>query len=193
MTNNAANDTTEPTTIPAASGFEAPLWRVWRGMSAMRVVSLANAGKRGKACDEFALYDASEQTLDAIAPSVLWAAREGASVGAMRVLFEDAAELGAKFSASSSRGVDVPKRPEIKVEGEMVRGYLSETTFGLTFSFWLGKPGGLKHDYSVHAHKRQDAAKAYTWASDPANRARLVTMSRSDFYREMSAIGVRIS
>lgn len=37
---NAANDTTEPTTIPAASGFDAPLWRVWRGMSAMRVVSL---------------------------------------------------------------------------------------------------------------------------------------------------------
>lgn len=191
---NAANDTTEPTTIPAASGFDAPLWRVWRGMSAMRVVSLVNAGKRGSACDEFAIYDASEETLDAIAPSVLWAVCEGASVATMRALFEDAAQLGAKFSASTARGIDVPKCPDIKVEGEMVRGYLSETTFGLTFSFWIGgKPGGLKHDESVYAHKHQDAAKAYAWASDQANRARLVTMSRSDFYREMSAIGVRIS
>jgi hypothetical protein len=111
----------------------------------------------------------------------------------MRALFEDAAELGAKFSASTARGVDVPKRPEIKVEGDMMHGYFSETAFGLTFSFWLDGPGSMKHDYSVHAHKRQDAARAYAWASDPANRARLVTMSRSDFYREMSTIGVRVS
>lgn len=37
------------------------------------------------------------------------------------------------------------------------------------------------------------AAKAYAWASDAANMARLPAMTRAAFLSEMDAIGVRVS
>lgn len=189
----AANDTTAPT-FTAGATVETASWRVGRGMSSLNVMSLVNAGKRGKSCEVFAVYDATTETLEAILPSVLWAAEEGVSVPAMRALCEDVTLLGAKFSASEQRGVDVAKRPELRVTAEMVRGFFGETEFNLSFSFWIGgKVGGLKHDYSVCSVKRQDAAKAYAWASDAANMDRLPTMTRAAFLSEMSAIGVRVS
>ena len=189
----AANDTTEPT-LSSASEIETASWRVGRGMSSLNVTSLVNAGKRGKTCEVFAVYDATTEQLDAIAPSVLWAAKEGVSPAAMRAMLADVTLLGAKFSASEKRGVDVPARPELRVTAEMVRGFFGEVEFNLSFSFWIGgKVGGLKHDYSVCSVKRADAAKTYAWASDAANMARLPTMTRAAFMSEMSAIGVRVS
>ena len=37
------------------------------------------------------------------------------------------------------------------------------------------------------------AAKAYAWASNPTNMARLPAMTRAAFLSEMDAIGVRVS
>lgn len=186
----AANDTTA---MPLTA-VETASWRVGRGMSSIRVTSLVNAGKRGKTCEVFAVYDATTETLDAITPSVLWAVQEGVSVTAMRAMLADVTLLGAKFRASEERGVDVSKRPELRVTAEMVRGFFGETEFNLSFSFWIGgKVGGLKHDYSVCSVKRQDAVKAYAWASDPTNMARLPAMTRAAFLSEMAALGVRVS
>lgn len=200
MTNNAAaNDTTETTTILRGTTLESNAWRAHRFANLIRVTSLVNAGKRGKLCEEFTAivsgYGSDDEQLDSIAPGIAWAVLSNVSVESMRALLADTALAGFKFLESSPRGVDVPKRSEIRVEADLVRARFGETELLATFTAVHSAPSGesFRQDTIVGSQNRKDAAKAYQWAQSLDNRKRLVNMTVSAFRSEMSAIGVRIS
>lgn len=221
--NPAANDTTEPTTIPRGTTFEAATWRAHRYSDSFRVTSTVNAGKRGKACEVFSVcapYQDTDAAMDEIAPAILWAAREGVSVETMRATLADLALAGWKFSETTARGVDVPRGGPIVVSADLVGVTFTETEMlghftaiiaaapletriarGLQMLETGGTPeaaaahvtrSSFRHDTQFSSRTRQDAAKAYAWAQNPANRARLVGMTLPVFRSEMSAIGVRL-
>ena len=177
----AANDTAAPT-FPLGTTVESATWRAHRYSDSIRVTSLRGAGKVGKRCPEFTVMGAVE----AVAPAVLWAVEEGASVETMRAMLADVTLAGLEFYESEKRGVDVPARPAIKVCVPGLRATFSETEASILFV-----PGNLRDDTSLATYKRADAAKAFAWAQ--ANEARLPTMTLGQFRGEMAAIGARFS
>lgn len=198
MTNNAAaNDTTEPTTILRGTTFEGASWRAHRYAGNFRVTRTVNAGKRGKTCEVFTVVlpsGGTEETMDSVAPAILWAAREGVSVDTMRAMLADLTLAGWSFSEGAARGIDTP-RGTIVVEVDLVDVKFSDTELLARFTAIHGRPNGetFRQDTIVGGYTRKDAARAYQWAQDPTNRARLTAMTLTAFRAEMSAIGVRIS
>lgn len=197
-TTTAANDTSAQTTIPRGTTFDGAEWRAHRYADSYQVTRTVNAGKRGKSCEVFTVCAPIRDTdaaMDEVAPAILWAVREGVSVDTMRATLSDLALAGWTFHATTKRGIDVPRGGAIQVDSDLVRATFGETEFLVTFTAIMGSPSGrsFRHDTIVGAQGRKDASKAYQWAQDPTNRARLVAMTLPAFRAEMSAIGVRIS
>lgn len=196
--NPAANDTTEPTTIPLGTTFDGVSWRAHRYAGSFRVTRTVNAGKRGKTCEVFSVtapIGGTEETMDSVAPSILWATREGAGVDTMRAMLADLTLAGWSFHEAACRGIDVT-RGTIVVAVDLVDVTFTETELHGRFTAIHGRPAHgdtFRQDTLVGCYYRKDAAKAYAWASDPANRARLTTMTASTFRSAMAAIGVRLS
>ena len=179
----AANDTAA---FPLGTTVESATWRAHRYSDSIRVTSLRGAGKVGKRCPEFTVMG----HVEAVAPAVLWAVEEGASVETMRAMLADVVLAGLTFCEGERRGVDVPARPAIKVRGELMHGTFTETEAHLSFT----APGSRNYasvDTLVSTYKRADAGRAYAWAQ--ANEARLPTMTLGQFRTEMAAIGARFS
>jgi hypothetical protein len=183
-----ANDTTEPTTIARGTTYESAQWRAHRYADHIVVTSLANAGKRGKRCGVFTLRGA----LDAVAPEVVRVMRDG---GDMDRMFTVVTADGVEHTFTTARGVDVCAEPAIHVRTDLVDGTFSPREALVRFTAIHGKPGGgsFRQDTIMGTNGAKDARKAYAWAKDEGNRARLLTMTRTEFYSEMQAIGARFS
>lgn len=190
MSTLPANDTT-PATLTIGATHNVGAWRVQRWTGRIEAIALENAGRRGKTCLVLSLSTpfTDETALDAAAPVILAAVMDGVHVETMRAIIMSEGVAGLTFRASELRGVDVPRYPAIKVVEPLVRGTFTEVEALCSFSFWLGKPGGLKHDEIVAAVARADAAKAYAWVKE--HRGELAEMSVSGFRAEMSRIGAR--
>lgn len=190
-TNVAANDTAEITAVARGTTYEGAEWRVHRYAHNFTVTRTVNAGKRGKACERFTAslpFGEDEATMDALAPSVTWAVREGVSVDTMRSLVADMALAGLSFTESTVRGVDVPRGVAIDVFADLVRGRFTETEGVVTFTAIHGRPSGgsFRQDTTLGARSKRDAAKLYQWVRE--NRTRLVSMTLAQFRGEMDKI-----
>jgi hypothetical protein len=208
----AANDTAA---FPLGTTVESATWRAHRYSDSIRVTSLRGAGKVAKRLPEFTVCG----DVESIAPAVLWAVEEGASVETMRAMLTDVTLAGLTFHETEKRGVDVPAKPAITVRGELMEGTFTETEARLCFTaihvaadfetrFARGlqmfeggtapaiaaehvKASTFRQDTLTSTSKRADAARAYAWAQQ--NEARLPMMTLGQFRAEMSAIGARFS
>jgi hypothetical protein len=195
-TNVAANDTAEITAVARGTTYEGAEWRVHRFAHNFTVTRTLNAGKRGKACERFTAslpFGEDEARMDALAPSITWAVREGVSVDTMRGLMADMVLAGLSFTESTVRGVDVPRGVAIDIAADLVRGRFTETEGVVTFTAIHGTPSGgsFRQDTTLGAHSKRDAAKLYQWVL--ANRVRLVNMTITQFRAEMHKIGAIVN
>jgi len=191
LSTTPANDTAA-VTLTIGATYQAGAWRVQRWTGRVEVTALENAGRRGKACPVFSVdtpYTTMDTQLDAVAHVAVAAARDGVHVETMRATLMAEAVEKLAFRASEKRGVNVPRHPEIKVDAPLVRCRFTEVEALCCFSFWLGKPGGMKHDELLAAVSRLDAAKAYAWAKD--RQEEIVGMNVQAFRVAMIRIGAR--
>src|SRR5688500_11307507 len=97
--------------LAVGNTFESNTWRIHRYRDSLRITSLLGAGKRGKRCEVFGVYDLDYMEADTcgtVVEEVLKAGKAAVSVEAMRNLVNSFALLNdCKVGERSERGVDV--------------------------------------------------------------------------------------
>lgn len=120
--------TSYPTTLQIGETFETVSWRVHRFSTSVRATHLANAGKRGKTCDEFSAWIryGGESSLADLALRLACLAVDGVGPEEMAVEVEigaAACDAEVEVERSTRRGVDVAPGgvSTVRVDGARVR------------------------------------------------------------------------
>ncbi len=183
--------------VPIGQTVERNGLRMHRYSSALRVTDLANAGKRGKQVDEFALYNLdysfSDQQAGILERALGAIAKARTYAQALQIAKEASAEVeklpggsgGARVEQNKYRGIDV-EAPEgqrgakIKIETPEFSLEASATDFSVN-----QKAKGLEdtsnHIPPSHGAKKTAIAQFYAWVA--ANEAQIRRMK----YHELTA------
>lgn len=222
MTNAAANDTTEMTTIARGTTYQSATWRAHRYDTHIELVDLRNAGRRGKMCSRFFVsnpgYGTRGENLDPVAPSVLFAVNSDVAVETMARILADVGQLGLELRRTEEKGCDVDREPALCLESENVRGTFTMREFYVTFTttharkttperrtelaFEALEDGRLHESlpaimettfrHDTTVHGASRKDAAKAYAWAQEHLAEVVRMDRNTFIRTMDAIGVKV-
>lgn len=189
-----ANDTNKAATLPVCGTVETPSWRAHRFADSVEVVSLTNAGRKGKKCErwsfEFGYASAGrEERMEAAIPSVLALVNDGAPVSLMTALMAELeATLEARVTPRLLRGVDVaPCAPvtRVEIEGSALHLTIDETGFRAACKVDLiNRP-------SAHGKNKLEARRLARWVR--TNAATVETMTFREFVTAASALPVTVN
>lgn len=180
--------TSYPETLPIGETFTTPTWRVHRYASSIRAVHLANAGKRGKKCAEFAvwrsgLHDSIE--LSDVALRLACLAVDGIGPDEMAVEIEVASRgCGASMDRQWRRGVDIAPSDysPLSIDGEHV-------SVEVGFGGWdVTDKDDSDNEPTLIPLKNKDRKAFYAWAKK--NEEALKTMRFNDVMRALREAGI---
>lgn len=182
-------------TYPGRVGetFSTLTWRVHRYATSVRATCLLNAGKRGKQCDEFAVWrhgPAFRDGLDCLADIALrlaCLAVDGIEPDEMSVEVEmAAAACGAESEHRRLRGIDVAPtgvEEEIAIAGEHVR-----VVADYSGDWSVLDTGDIHNEPTLIPLKLKDRKPFYAWAK--SNAEQLKTMKFNDVMRALRLAGI---
>ena len=178
--------------LSVGNTFENEKWRVHRYASSVVITDLTNAGKRGKKCREFAVYDIDWKRLpisaDTIAKTFEDLAKKNAPLAAMEKAAKEFEGAGASLSIRDQRGVDVTPGgfENIKIKGDNVYIEAEYDTFRIK---------NLQDTYNeptcIPALKggKKDIPQFYRWVKD--NEKKIKTMTFSEVLKAMDREGIK--
>lgn len=180
--------TSYPETFQVGQTFEAGAWRLHRYAASVRITHLANAGKRGKVCDDFrmwrrGLHDSSE--LSDVALRLACLAVDGLGLDEMAVEIEVAAgDCGAMMERKWCRGVDVAPGgfPPIRIDGARVRVVAEYDSWSVLDVI------DTNNEPTLIPLKNKDRKAFYAWAKK--NEEALKTMRFNDVMRALREAGI---
>lgn len=186
--------------VPVGDTLERGALRMHRYESALRVTDITNAGKRGKTCPEFALYNLDfplpEPGASAVDDALAAIAKAGTYAKAVAIAREAVAAAKAVFSnvnieENALRGVDVD--PPAGAMGAPIKLDLPNFSLEATATGFAVHDKGDTNNYPVlmtpSGGKRKTAIKAFhAWAT--ANKAALPKMKFDDVHRALRTAGI---
>lgn len=155
-------------------------WRVQRFMTSVRMTDITNAGKRGKRCAEFALYDhTGAGPWESLALEAVYSAR----VGRVPAFVAEASEI-VSVETRSLRGVDVePDAPAVNVRGMHVSVRAS------ALEFVVEDARDIHNETTMMGTDRTGAKRFYAWARENAEALR--GMSFSEVFSACRSLGIK--
>lgn len=180
--------TSYPETISIGQTFQAGAWRLHRFAASVRVTHLANAGKRGKKCDDFwlwrsGLHDSS--ALDGVALRLACLAVDGIGLNEMAVEIEVASgDCGATMERRWCRGIDVSPGgfQPIRIVGAHVRVIAEYDSWSVLDIV------DTNNEPTMIPMKNKDRKVFYAWAKK--NEEALKTMRFNDVMRALREAGI---